>query len=198
MITIVAVKYLEPWYQKTIDCLYSLDMPIVWVDRKGVGSLAEAYNRGFKKVQTDNVWFVSNIVFDKSVPLKLLNTLKDYHAVHPQFESHHKFIRSGSGIQPCEFVEFTAPMIRSKVYEDIQLNENLPYWGHDIVFGIEAKKRGYKMAIDHRVKVGHTYIWDQKEYPITAKRKALRLSKDKETELYLNLHYPNWKECLKP
>lgn len=196
MITIVAVQYLEPDYNQTLDCLKKLSLPVIFVDRKGIGSLAEAYNRGFKKVQTEYTWFISNITFKPDVPTKLLSSIHNYGGVSPKFASHHKFIRIGKGVQESKFVEFTAPLIRSEVYKEIQLDENLPYWGHDIVFGIECEKRGIKLAIDHTAEIEHTYIWDSKPNPITEKRKKLRLAQDKPTEEYLNLNYPNWKQYL--
>lgn len=196
MITIVAVRYEETWYKETIKSLSKVKIPIVFVDRQGVGSLAEAYNRGFEKVQTPLVWFISNITFQKDVPLRLVSHMSGFDGIHPQFESHHKFIRQGNGLRECKFLEFTAPLIKSEVFREIRLNEDMPYWGHDIAFGIECHKRGYKLAIDHTVKIDHAYIWDSKEEEVTKKRKALRLASDKKTEDKLNQLYPDWKRYL--
>ena len=196
MITIVAVKYEESWYKDTLKCLNKINVPIVMVDRKGTGSLAEAYNRGFEKVHTPLVWFISNITFDKEVPMRLISHMSGFDGIHPQFESHHKFIKQGHGVQEAKFIEFTAPLIKSEVYREIRLNEEMPYWGHDIAFGIECHKKGYKLAIDHTVKIGHSYIWDSKEEEVTKKRKALRLASDTQTENKLNELYPEWKRYL--
>jgi hypothetical protein len=193
---IVAVQYLEPEYINTLRAINSCGIPTIYVDRKGTGSLAEAYNKGFKKVQAEYVWFISNISFDKNTPNKLLQSIHGYEGIHPTFESHHRFIRQGKGIKQAPFLEFTAPLIRSEVFKEIGLIEEMPYWGHDIAFGIECEKRGYKLAVDHNTKVDHVYIWDSKRNPITEKRKKLRLESDKPTEEYLNLNYPRWKEYL--
>ncbi|MBK7801053.1 MAG: hypothetical protein IPJ53_18335 [Saprospiraceae bacterium] len=41
--------------------------PVYLVDRKGVGSMSEAYNTGFKEAMKDKeyewIWFVSNVTF---------------------------------------------------------------------------------------------------------------------------------------
>lgn len=195
-ISIVAVRYLEPEYKQTLDCLNKVPCPIIFVDRKGVGSLAEAYNRGFKKVQTDYVWFISNIVFKENVLTRLMENIKPYAGIHPNFDSHHKFMRYGKGIQRAKFIEFTAPLIKSQIFEEIQLDENLPYWGHDIVFGMECEQKGYTLAVDHTTKIDHTYIWDSKEHPVTLRRKQLRVMSDKATEFHLDKYYPRWKQYL--
>lgn len=193
-IQIVAVQYLEPEYKQTLKSLSQLDIPIIYVDRKGVGSLAEAYNRGFQKVQAEYTWFISNIVFDPSVPDKLLKSIEGYAGVHPTFNSHHKFIRQGKGIQEAPFLEFTAPLIKSEIFKEIGLIEEMPYWGHDIAFGLECTKRNYKVAVDHNTKIDHVYIWDSRRNPITEKRKKLRLSTDKQTFDYLDQHYNGWRQ----
>jgi len=208
-LNIVAVRYLEPEYKETLKCLSKLDIPIIFVDRKGVGSLAEAYNRGFEKVNSEFVWFISNITFKPNVIFDLLSNIrkpnvtlddlsniKNYAGIHPKFPSHHKFIKYGNGIQECNFIEFTAPLIRSEVFKEIKLDESMPYWGHDIAFGIECEKRGYKLAIDHTTEVGHVYIWDSKKNPITEERKRLRTETDLSTKNELNKKYPGWEKYL--
>lgn len=195
-INIVAVQYLEPEYKETLKCLSKLSIPIIFVDRKGVGSLAEAYNRGFEKVNSEFVWFISNITFKTNVPLDLLSNIRNYAGIHPKFPSHHKFIRNGKGIQDCKFIEFTAPIVRSEVFKEIKLDESMPYWGHDIAFGIECEKRGYKLAIDHTTEIGHVYIWDSKKNPITEERKRLRNETDISTKNELNKKYPGWEKYL--
>ncbi len=195
-LNIVAVKYLEPEYKETLKSLNRLNIRIIFVDRKGVGSLAEAYNRGFEKVNSEFVWFVSNISFKADVPLRLLANVGKYAGIHPQFPSHHKFIRNGKGVQDCKFLEFTAPLVRSEVFKEIKLDESMPYWGHDIAFGIECEKRGYKLAIDHTTEVSHVYIWDSKKNPITEERKRLRTESDLSTKNELNKKYPEWEKYL--
>jgi GT2 family glycosyltransferase len=191
---IVAVQYLEPEYNATLRSINACGIPTIFVDRKGVGSLAEAYNRGFKKVEAEYTWFISNISFDKTVPQRLLKSIEGFEGVHPQFDSHHKFIKHGKGIQQAPFLEFTAPLIRSEVFREIGLNEEMPYWGHDIAFGIECEKKGYKLAVDHTTKIDHVYIWDSKKNKVTEERKRRRLETDKQTETYLDTHYNGWRK----
>lgn len=191
---IVAVQYLEPEYNATLRSINMCQIPTIFVDRKGVGSLAEAYNRGFQKVQAEYVWFISNISFDKTVPGRLLKSVEGYAGVHPEFDSHHKFIRKGKGIEKAPFLEFTAPLIRSEVFKEIGLIEEMPYWGHDIAFGIECQKKGYELAVDHTTRIDHVYIWDSKRNKITEERKKRRLETDKQTEEYLDTHYQGWRK----
>lgn len=191
---IVAVQYLEPEYINTLRSINLCQIPTIFVDRKGTGSLAEAYNRGFQKVQAEYVWFISNISFDKNVPGRLLKSVEGYEGIHPEFDSHHKFIREGKGIQEAPFLEFTAPLIRSEVFKEIGLIEEMPYWGHDIAFGLECTKRGYKIAVDHNTRVDHVYIWDSKKHPVTQERKQKRLATDKQTFDYLDKHYNGWRK----
>jgi hypothetical protein len=193
-IQIVAIQYLEPEYTSTLRSINACGIPTVFVDRKGVGSMAEAYNSGFEKTNAEFVWFISNVSFDKRVPLELLKSIGNYAGIHPKFESHHKFIRMGRGIREVPFIEFTAPLIRSEVFKEFKLIEEMPYWGHDIAWGLECERRGYKVAVDHNTKVDHVYIWDSKKNPITEERKQRRLESDKQTFDYLNTHYDGWRK----
>ena len=49
-ITIVSIVYHEPEWIETKKCIEACGVPVVYVERSppGVGSLAEAINRGFK------------------------------------------------------------------------------------------------------------------------------------------------------
>ena len=139
---IIAIKYEEPEYQQTVDCIKSAGYPFIFIDRKpsGIGSLAEAINRGINlgKEQGTNFryfWIVTNITFAQDVPAKLLAQISiiGAAAIHPQFASDHKHIREGQGVKSVPFVEFTAAMIDIEQWQP--LDEKMPYWGHDLDHG---------------------------------------------------------------
>lgn len=201
-VAIVSVIYQEPYWIDTKKCIQALNLPTVFVDRKGVGSLAEAYNRGFQEAQIHNpdlVWFVSNVTFKPDTLQKLVDSLGDYCAIHARFDSDHRHMKSGFGVIEVPFLEFTAPLVRNEVYKNLPLDENLPYWGHDLVWGYEAQKLGYKMAVNYDIELGHTYIRNSKPHPITRERQRLRRLSDKATSEYLRNKYGNeWRVKLFP
>lgn len=197
MITIVAVEYDEPEYAQTRECIAASGLPVVWVDREGIGSLAEAYNRGFKSVRTPVVWFVSNIAFTPEVPGRLLLSLGDNAAVHPQFPSDHTFIRQGSGVTPAPFVEFTAPLVIADVFREFPLDEAMPYWGHDLDWGHRVRQAGHSLAVDHECRIDHVYVRHLAQHPVTIRRRRLRRSTDEATRAALVERYgEDWKERL--
>ncbi len=207
---IVAVEYSEPDYKNTVACLDKIKCLKNSVQRKpvGTGSLAEAYNLGFDTVYTykgkelDYVWFVSNIQFDENAFTKLVDAMDatGYAAIHPAFESDHLFLRpDGSNtVKEVPYVEFTAPIVRADVFAKITLDENMPYWGHDLDWSYRVKQLGYKVGVHHGVLLQHKYIRQQKDlHHITRKRYEMRKQSNEATTAALIKKYGhNWQEVL--
>lgn len=205
-VSIVAVLYEEPEYKATKACIEAVSdlvQEIVYVDRKGVGSLAKAYNDGFVQLEeTDYVWFVSNITFTREDLFELVKAMaKGYAAIHPCFDSDHQHIRPNTTgkVVSAPFVEFTSPMVRYDVFYDHRLDEKLPYWGHDIDWSYRIKHEGHRMAIHHGVEVGHVYMRNSYPHVITRRRKVLRRKADSGTRLRLKeLYGDTWRGVLFP
>lgn len=202
---IVAIEYLEPEYAAIRRAIDAINAPAVYVDRKGTGSMAKAYNDGFRRLMamsagTTHVWFLSNASFPPGTAAKLFSEMNStgFAAIHASFDSGHPFTRS-LGIKEtrrCPFVEFTAPMVLASVFKEFPLDEDMPYWGHDIDWGHRARQAGHNLGIYHGIKLGHTYIQENKKrHPVTAKRAALRRNTDHATRKALLAKYgPDWKK----
>lgn len=191
---IVAVVYDEKDYMKTLLAINECGFPVHYVRRKpsGVGSLSEAINRGFiesRAIEYEYVWFVTNITFDPGVPTILMDALRQgYEAVHPSFDSDHPHLRQiiGSGVVEAPFIEFTAPMFVSGVFDFLRCDERMPYWGMDLDISYRLHALGFSMAVDHRVKLGHTYIRHTKQKEqVTLQRQLRRKQTDAGTRLAL-------------
>lgn len=189
---IVSIIYEEPEWKRTDRAIRQCGAPVVRVDRKGVGSLAHAYNTGFKAAKQfykfDYIWFVSNPIFQPGILIDLeeaMDTTK-FAAIHPFFNSDHKHMRSdGTGkIRPVPFIEFTAPIVRRTIFEKFKLDEKMPYWGHDLDWGYRVNQAGHKIAVHNGVGVRHEYIRHsakRKQHPITKERHERRIATNAET-----------------
>jgi hypothetical protein len=183
-ITIVAIVYREPEYEDTRRCIEATGLPVVWVERDpiGVGSLAEAVNRGVRMAPlSDFLFIVTNVTFSKDLPVAVaeeFNGCPTIAAIAPCFDSDHKHSQQqkhACPIQVVPFVEFTAVMVRDHVMRDFPLDEDLEYVGHDMDWGVRMRRAAWMLAVDHREKLGHTYIRHKKERnAYTEKRKMLR------------------------
>ena len=206
---IIAVKYTEPDWVETKGLIEQLNCPVIYVDRHGTGPLASAYNRGFKKLDrygfeyTDYVWFVSNVTFDLKILDMLIKRMdkRNFAAIHPAFDSSdHLFCRPDGSrkLNEVPFVEFTAPIVRRDVYEQFMLDENMPYWGHDLDWGHRVRQAGYKIGVDHRSQIYHTYNRDlDTSHPDTMRRKANRAKTDNSTVRNLIRKYGHdWRKAL--
>lgn len=150
MIGIVAIIYQEEYWKETELLLAQTNDPVYLVDRKGVGSMSEAYNTGFKEAMKDKeyewIWFVSNVTFkikDWQNIKNLANTLTDYAAINPVYNSDHAHLRPGHSefsVYDIPFVEFTAPLVRASVFKENPLDEMLPYWGQDLDWSYRVKQ----------------------------------------------------------
>lgn len=206
-LSIVSVIYREPEWAKTRECIEAVRdkvQEIVYVDRGGVGSLAKAYNDGFVHLSMpcDLVWFVSNITFAPNAIERLISSMNSYGAIHPCFDSDHPHIRPVSGcndVIPAPFVEFTAPVVRYDLFDAIRLDEQMPYWGHDLDWSYRVKHAGYELGIDHGVSLGHVYLRNSHPHPITRKRKMMRRKYDAPTRTRLKeLYGDRWRGVLFP
>jgi len=183
-LAIVALKYLEPDYQQTIECLEKVSYPVFYADRDGVGNMSRAFNEAFiKHVQGryEYVWFVTNIVFDPIVSDILLTHLSIHpklQAVHPAMKtSDHPHLWPGahSGSCPVPFIEFTAPMFRCSVFEKLMLCEQTPYYYMDLIISHQIRQMLGQVGVHKSCEVHHTYLRNRKEvHPISEIRKKLR------------------------
>lgn len=182
---IISIVYLEPEWQATKKSIVECNVPTVYVDRGGIGSLAEACNRGFREIVNLHnlryVWFITNPIFSSAIFPILIDSMNQtgYDAIHPAFNSDHpKCQPDGSKeIKLVDFVEFTAPMVKVDTFNKFQLDEDMPYWGHDFDWGWRVNQNGGKIAVHHGIQVKHTYIRfnkDNKRNPFTKKRHELR------------------------
>lgn len=212
---IVAIRYMEPDWEQTLNCIKASNVPYIVVDRKpeGTGSLAEAINRGISMVPDDvgYVWVVTNITFQPEVYGKLLECIihSGYALIHPEFNSDHQHQQPLSingwkrhGLIPAPFVEFTAAMVDVKVMRQYPLDEQCPYWGHDIDAGYRLWNDGHKVGVCHDVTIGHTYIRfnaRQKVNAYTSKRLKNRRLADEQTREHLRKKYGNeWRDIIFP
>lgn len=194
-VVIVSIVYKENEWQETKKCVEACGVPVVYVERRpeGIGSLAEAINRGFKeakkKYEPQYVWFVTNITFDPQILEILVSDMDKSRiiaALHPYFNSDHKhlqrFVLDTSKIFPNHFVrqvpfiEFTAAIVKSEIFEKFPLDEQMPYVGHDMAWSYEITRAGFYVGVHDNVTIGHTYIRhkDQNNKFTKARRKMRR------------------------
>ena len=211
---IIAIVYLEPSWQETKECLQKCNNRVVLVDRDGVGSLAGAYNYGFKEYADSYkyVWFVSNVKFDPLIVEQLEQAMEDnpgFATIHPVMNNsdhHHmrysKFMQRMYGesgiLKEVPFVEFTAPIVRADVFRNIMLHEELKYVGHDMAWGYDVRQAGYKIGVLSTCEVDHTYLRHSPDHPITRERMRLRRESDKQTiEFLIEKYGKDYKQKLK-
>ncbi len=214
-VCIIAIEYLEPEYQECRQSIEGAAMEfkknefiadIFYINRKGVGSMAEAYNRGFKQHAKgyDHVWFVSNVMvpINQGILVRMLANMSEINAsaIHPCFDSDHLHMRKGERhYNDAPFLEFTAPLIRTNVFTEFPLDESMPYWGHDLDWGYRVTQAGHKLAVLNTVELGHTYIRNSNQlHPVTRKRHQLRRATNASTRAALIKKYgKDWKTVLK-
>lgn len=198
MIGIIAIIYKEPEWAETKRFIKRLNLPIVYVDRDGVGSMAKAYNRGFdyitKEHDLDFVWMLSNVVPYPDTLDKLASSMDGYDALSPSFQSDHAHTRPQffDGVKEAPFIEFTAPLVRVETFKKFPLDEQMPYWGHDLDWGYRVRQAGGKVGVHFGTQVRHEYIRfkvRRKPLPVTKERQRRRketnqATRDRLTELY--------------
>lgn len=207
MTGIVSIIYKEPEWIQTKRCIQRLNLPTVYVDRNGVGSMAKAYNRGFNKLielypDLKYVWFISNVRFNPYALKQLEESMSGFDCIHPSFNSDHVYAQPAfhTGVKEVPFVEFTAPLVRVSTFKKFPLDELMPYWGHDLDWGYRVRQAGGKVGVHHGVVIQHEYIRFKvrsKPHPITKERLRLRKSTDGLTRKRLTeLYGENWGKVL--
>lgn len=198
---IILLKYLEPEFQQTVECCEATGLPIFYADRDGVGNMSRAFNEAFiKHVQHRfmNVWFVTNITFEKEVPQKLAEALHwRFGAVHPAMDnSDHLHLRSNGSqeVTAVPFIEFTAPMFTASVFSKYMLDENLWYYYYDLEICHRMKETNHQVAVHNGASISHTYLRNNKiQHPVSKIRTELRKYMTAPNRQYLNQKYgPEW------
>ena len=209
-LAIIALKYVEPDWQQTRDCLSKLDYPVFYADRDGVGNMSRAFNDAFDKHVKGRfryVWFITNITFDPSVPGKLLSTLKYQRrnkaaAAHPKMAtSDHVHLKGGiDAHNEVPFVELTAPMFRADVFQLFYLCEETPYYYMDLIISHDLREEGFKLLVVNDAEVHHTYLRNStSQHPISDIRKRLRNIHTPISKQYMiNTYGPDWEAKLWP
>lgn len=208
-VLIVAIKYEEPEWIQSWDSMAQCACPIIVCDRSGVGNMAKAYNEGFKNsreflARYDYVWFLSNVTFNDELLPGLIQAMEENNldAIHPHFNSDHKHLReskNGGIVEEVPFIEFTAPLIRTRLFNLFSLDEDMPYWGHDLDWSYRVKLAGAKLGVHYGLTIGHTYIRNNEAgHTVTNIRRKLRKLWDKPTQNKLIEKYGNnWREKVK-
>ena len=210
-VAVVAVIYEEPEWADTERCLDKLNCPKFFVDRKGVGSLAKALNSGFRQwIQGKNgelhfeyVWFVTNVLFNETCLDTLVRVMDSslFAGITPAFMSDNYACRPGpgrTGLTKCPYIEFTAPIVRADVFEKFPLDEDMPYWGHDLDWGHRVRKEGHALGVFYGEELGHTYIRNTRlTHRVTRRRLMNRRATNGETRVALIKKYGHdWKQVL--
>lgn len=203
---IISIVYHEPEWQQTKACIEATGLPVHYVERnpKGIGSLSEAINRGFRECNAmyyKFAWIVTNVTFEPDLPGRLAKNMGNHAAIHPAFDSDHIHERpDGSGeVKAVPFIEFTAAMVDTEVHQYYPLDEKMPYWGMDLDYSYRLWQDGYNVAVDHSAEIGHTYIRNKQPNHYTIRRKAARKANDHRTKQRLSEKYGReWRDIVFP
>ena len=202
---ILSVIYEEPEWLETARNMAATGLAVRLVDRDGVGSLAEAINRGVRDSvpgDVDFLWIVTNPVFPPTMPRRLAHalTITGWAAIHPSFDSNHTSMRMQSaGFRETDFVEFTAPMVRAELLLRYPLDEDMPYVGFDLDWSYRVRQAGWKLGVDDTQILGHTYLKESNtpRHPATKIRKERRMVALAGTHLKLESKYgKRWRYVL--
>jgi GT2 family glycosyltransferase len=202
---IISVIYQEPEWKQTKACIEASGADrVIFVDRKGFGSLAKAYNKGFVGLGSetfDYVWFVSNPIFKEDTLDMLVDAMNrsGYAGIHPSFNSDHQHIQNNGTCLLLEapFIEFTAPIVRHEVFAGCMLDERMPYWGHDLDWSYRVRQAGLKVGVNHGVELEHSYLRNKRRLPITVRRMQARAATDRSTrQRLIELYGTDWREVL--
>lgn len=208
-ITAIVLVYQEG--SETLECLKSAGFSkIIYADRGGIGPIAKPFNDAFANLPDDAeyVWFLTNVGFDPEMPAALVADLDRsprIAAIHPAFDSDHGHISSSSRTtRDIPFVEWTAPMVRASAFRKIgPLDEQMPYWGHDLDWSYRAKQMGYTLQVNGAYRLRHEYLRhvSQKKnmHSVTYARAQERAKYDASTMNRLSEKYgKKWRDVLWP
>lgn len=168
--------------------------------------MAKAYNRGFDHITSlydlEYVWMVSNVIPYPDTLNKLAESMEGYDAISPSFQSDHAHTRPKffDGVGDVPFIEFTAPLIRVQTFKQFPLDEQMPYWAHDLDWGYRVRQVGGKIGVHYGTQVRHEYIRfkaRRKPLPVTVERQRLRKQTNESTRQRLvELYGENWGKVL--
>jgi hypothetical protein len=207
-VCIIALKYLEDYWESTQKNIVDSGLPVIYVDREGVGSMTKAFNSAIPELNIifgDNLpeylFFVTNNNFTLDVVNRLVESMDStgFAAIHPTHDSDHpSHINNKSGqVIETKYIEWTSPIVRTDLFLKYPLNENYHYWFFDLVWSFEIKKLGYKIGVDHGAFVDHRYLVKDLSNPISKKRKELRDARNSFEYQILNKDYGNnWRLIL--
>ena len=211
-VSILAIRYLEDYGTQILSLCDKEEVVVHVEDRKprGTGSLAAAINSGIKHIKTDYCWIVTNNTFPRGAAYRLFKAISSNEklvALSPCFDSDHSFTRYNQGIpsvtldsinDSVPFLEFTSPIVKTKILKEFPLDENMPYWGHDLDWGHRVRQAGFKLGVHHGIRINHIYIRDQINFsPITRVRWNSRKESDESTKQALIAKYgKNWRSKL--
>ena len=207
-LAIIALKYLEPEWQETQDCLSKVNYPVFYADRDGVGNMSRAFNEAFDKYvkgKFEYVWFVTNITFAPDVPDKLLDALENccINAIHPAMStSDHLHLRSDctDSVRIVPFIELTAPMFSTYVLGKFPLCEATPYYYMDLIISKQINDTDGFVAVHNGAEVHHTYLRNKaNKHPISIIRERLRNYHTPLSKAYMvNTYGEDWQTKLWP
>lgn len=207
-LAIISLIYEEPEWQQTKACVEATGLPVFYANRDGVGNMSRAFNEAYDKHVKGKfkyVWLVTNIIFDKDVPMKLKDGLDQFDlmgAIHPAMKGSDHIHQQPNGTMctlKVPFIELTAPMFLCSVFERFMLCEETPYWYMDLIISYQIQSILHLIVgVDHHCEVKHVYLRNNhSDHPITVIRKRLRDYKKQSSIDYLVKTYgPNWKEIL--
>ena len=205
---IISLKYEEPSWSNTKKCIEDSGLDVIYVDRDGVGSMSKAYNSAIPLIKEqygdklpDYLFFVSNIEFDSELLIRLVNKMDEsgFAGIHPAHSSDHtSHVNDGSGnLKETKFIEWTAPIIKTELFINHPLDDNHRYAFFDLIWSNEIKKQGHKVGVDHGAQIGHTYLVNQKNHPLSDIRYKLRTYWEPiEINLLSQKYGPHWRTLL--
>lgn len=215
-VAILSMIYHEPEWLHTVGAIakYCPVFPTYFAERHGVLGLSQAFNDAFEANHLkhfDYVWFLTNLSFSGPLLQEMLGVLysmpdkerKKVAAIHPAFKSDHQHLRPRmpGDVLEVPFVEFTAPLVNAEVFAGLKLDPAMPYTGHDIDWGYQARKMGLRLLsyTPKESETQHSYLRHSgSPHPATAERKRRRQEAETATCLRLRNKYgDNWRDLLK-
>jgi hypothetical protein len=207
-VCIIALKYLESYWESTQKDIVDSNLPVIYVDREGVGSMTKAFNsaipelyKNFGDNQPEYLFFVTNNNFTTATVNRLIDSMDktNFAAIHPSHNSDHPSHKNNKSDQVIEtkYIEWTSPIVKTDLFLKYPLNENYYYWFFDLVWSYEIKALGHKIGVDHGAFVDHRYLVKDLSDPISKKRKELRDTRNVVEHQILNETYGNnWQSIL--
>lgn len=194
----IIINYKEAAYKQPLN-IKGANFIIVDRNPVGLGSLAEAINRGFNKVTTEHFMVVTNVWCADDLLINLLASIGQHAIIQPTYDSDHRHLREPNisiqehlekrfAVHEVPFTEFTCCLLRSDVFRELGgLDQSMPYVGFDIDYGIRLAQAGYTAAVDFSQTIDHKYNrhMDMRD-PYTRQRAMMRARYNWETRKKLH------------